>query len=378
MKFSCKRDTLATYLNIVNRIIVSKPGLPILNNVLIQAEKGKLFLRATDLELGMNCWIGAKVDSDGVITVPSGVLTEYINGLNSENIDAELKDTVISFSTSNNTANFNTMPSDDYPTFATVSDDHRSLIKISRDDLLDAVNKVSFAVDSDGKNPIYTGIKVEIEDDTMSFVATDTLRLSRYSIKLSKKVKESLEFIVPAKAFDEIAHVVATMDLVDGNDFVELFLIEEKNQILFRYNDIDLLSRLIDGEYADYKSIIPTAYTTKVNFDREELINSLKLINVMVKRMKVSRVDMNIDVKNSTAVLKSSNVDLGSNESILKVDAEGKDMGIMFNSKHIIDLLTRLDAERVLFELTANNAPVMVRIEGDENFLHLMMPITLV
>lgn len=377
MKFSCKKDSLANKLNIVNRIILSNPTIPILNNILLQAEKGKLHIKATNLEIGINCWIGAKVDSDGIITVPSSVLTEYINGLPNSTIESELLDNVISFSTPNNTANFNTMPSDDYPTFGGIPDNSKPLITISRENLLQAVNKVSFAVDTDGKNNIYTGIKIEIADGMMNFVATDTLRLSRYSIKTSKKISGSLEFIVPAKAFDEVAHIVSNTEIDEDNDFVQIYLIEDKNQILFRYNEIELVSRLIDGDYPDYKAIIPTYHSTCVTFNREELINNLRLSTVLVKKLKVSRIDMKIDAKNGKVTLNSNNVDLGTNESLLEATVEGEDLTIMFNSRHIIDVLSRVEDKSVIFEFTGNSTPVMFKVKGDDNFFHLMMPITI-
>ena len=269
------------------------------------------------------------------------------------------------------------MPSDDYPTFGGMPDNSKPLITISRENLLQAVNKVSFAVDTDGKNNTYTGIKIEIADGMMNFVATDTLRLSRYSIKTSKKISGSLEFIVPAKAFDEVAHIVSNTEIDEDNDFVQIYLIEDKNQILFRYNEIELVSRLIDGDYPDYKAIIPTYHSTCVTFNREELINNLRLSTVLVKKLKVSRIDMKIDAKNGKVILNSNNVDLGTNESLLEATVEGDDLTIMFNSRHIIDVLSRVEDKSVIFEFTSNSTPVMFKVKGDDNFFHLMMPITI-
>ena len=162
MQFSCNQDTFSKYLNIVSRIVNSKPGLPILNNILFDAKGGKVHLTATDLEIGINTWIGADVQSEGTITVPAKQLSEFVNSIPSEKVDVTLEKQMLTVSTVNNNAEFHTIPADDYPHVVSI-DKEKAVLNISQEDLLKAVKRVAFAAASDDVKPVLTGVRIEIE-----------------------------------------------------------------------------------------------------------------------------------------------------------------------------------------------------------------------
>lgn len=373
MQFTCNQDTFAKYLNIISRVVSSKPGLPILNNVQFESNKGKLIITATDLEIGVNTWIGADVKSEGKITVPAKQLTEFVNSVPSEVIDVTLDNQNFNISSTGNFASLNTMPADDFPEVATVVD-KKPLLKISKELLVKAVNRVAFAAATDDIKPVLTGILLEISGDSISFVGTDGLRLSRQIIKLDSSAEKDINVLVPVKALLELAHIVTE---VGDESIVELHLIEDRNQILFRYSDIDLVSRLIDGQFPEYRQIIPTGYKTVAKISKNDFLNSLKITNIIAKSVLGNKLILDIDSKSDSITLSATQTDLGSNKSTFKGSIEGDSLKIAFSSRLLSDILNHLDSEDIIFECSETVKPGVFKIDQDPNFVHLVMPMML-
>lgn len=272
MQFSCNQDTFSKYLNIASRIVAGKPGLPILNNVLLRTEKGKLFITATDLEISLNTWIGADVQSEGSITVPAKQLYEFISSVSSEKIDVSLNGNTLNVKADEDVVDLNSMPSDDFPAVPSIKEE-KALLKINKDDLVKMVNRVAFAAASDDIKPVLTGIKIEVEGSKASFVATDGLRLSKQVITLESAAERDIELLVPVKALQELAFITGNFEGEKNKDFVEVFFIEERNQVLFRFNDIDIVSRIIDGKFPEYKQIIPTGFRLNVFWEERNFFH---------------------------------------------------------------------------------------------------------
>lgn len=374
MKFSCNQDTFSKYLNILSRVVSSKPGLPILNNIFLQTEKGKLIMKATDLELSITTWIGADVEDEGKITLPARQLSEFVNSIPEEIVNVEVEKQNFNISTSNNTASFNTMPSDDFPSIPEIGKKDEPFIEINSADLVMAINRVAFAAATDDIKPVLTGVKVEVDEDGVSFVATDGLRLSKQVIKTAKGDKAK-SFLVPVRAFNELSHIINEMG--GEEELISIYLIEEKNQVMFRVGDIDLISRLIDGEFPEYKQIIPTGYKTKSEIDREAFLNSLKVVNIIARSVLGNKMILDIDAKGDKISLSATQADLGKNESHFSSKVEGEDLKIAFSSKLLTDILTHVDTNELIFECSEAVRPGVFKIKGDEEFIHLVMPMML-
>ena len=374
MKFSCNQDTFSKYLNILSRVVSSKPGLPILNNIFLQTEKGKLIMKATDLELSITTWIGADVEDEGKITLPAKQLSEFVNSIPEEIVSVEVEKQNFNISTSNNLASFNTMPSDDFPSIPDVGSKEDPFIQINSADLVMAINRVAFAAATDDIKPVLTGVKVEIEEDGVSFVATDGLRLSKQVIKTAKG-KQSKSFLVPVRAFTELSHIINEMG--GDEELISVYLIEDKNQVMFRVGDIDLISRLIDGEFPEYKQIIPTGYKTKSEINREDFLNSLKVVNIIARSVLGNKMILDIDSKVDKISLSATQADLGKNESHFPCKIEGEDLKIAFSSKLLTDILNHVDSDELVFECSEAVRPGVFKIKGDEEFVHLVMPMML-
>jgi DNA polymerase-3 subunit beta len=374
MKFSCNQDTFSKYLNILSRVVSTKPGLPILSNIFLQTEKGKLTLKATDLELSITTWIGADVKDDGKITLPAKQLSEFVNSIPEEVVNVEVEKKNFNISTSNNSASFNTMPPDDFPSIPSVDKKKEPFIQINSADLVMAINRVAFAAAIDDIKPVLTGVKVEIEEDEISLIATDGLRLSKQVIKTSKSDKTK-SFLVPVRAFTELSHIIN--DMGGEDDLISVYLIEDKNQVMFRVGDIDLVSRLIDGEFPEYKQIIPTGYKTNCEIQREEFLNSLKVVNIIARSVLGNKMILDIDPKGNKISLSATQADLGKNESHFDCKVEGEELKIAFSSKLLTDILNHVDTEDIMFECSEAVRPGVFKIKGDDNFIHLVMPMML-
>lgn len=376
MKFSCNQDTFSKYLNIISRVVSSKPGLPILNNVYFEASKGKLVMKTTDLELSISTWIGADVEDDGKITLPAKQLSEFVNSVPQEKIDVTVEKQNFNISTSNNSASFNTMSPDDFPNIPSIEKKEKPFLQINSADFVLAVNRVAFAAATDDIKPVLTGVKIEIKDNgTASFVATDGLRLSKQDITIEKGVKNK-DFLVPVRALVELSHIVNEVG-DDAGDFVSLFLIEEKNQVMFRVGDIDIISRLIDGEFPEYEQIIPTGYKTKCDIERLEFLNSLKIVNIIARSVLGNKMILQIQSKENRVSLSAVQSDLGKNESKFDCKVEGDDLKIAFSSKLLSDILNHIDSEKIIFECSEAIRPGVFKIDGDNSFIHLVMPMML-
>lgn len=377
MKFSCNQDTFAKYLNILSRVVHGKPGLPILNNILFDVSKNKVSMTATDLEISLNCWIGAEVSKNGKTTLPAKQLSEFVNSVPTEKVDVELSDNIVNIETKNNSASFNTISSEDYPSVPNVKSSEKPILRLKKEDLLLAIHRVVFAAAHDDIKPVLTGVLIEVSKDSISFVSTDGLRLSRQILKLSSGVEKDMSLLVPVKALEELAKIVMDFTEEDDDEYVEVFYIKDKNQVLFRYNDIDLISRIIDGQFPEYQQIIPTGFQTSFEFGRSDFANSLKIVNIIARNISGNKIEMDIQAKKEKVNLSAVQAEIGSNKSEFKISGTGPDLKIGFSGKFLSDILSNIGEEELVFEANTDVNPGVFKIKNDDSFLHLVMPMRL-
>jgi DNA polymerase-3 subunit beta len=376
MQFSCNQDTFAKYLNIVSRVVSNRPGLPILSNVLFEVEKGKLVMTSTDLEIGINTWIGIETKSEGSITVPAKQLAEYINSIPSEKIDVVLNNQVLEVNSVNNSAQFNTIPSDDYPKVPNASG-LKPILSLKKEDLLLAINRVAFAAATDDVKPVLTGIKIELDGKFAHFVSADGLRLSKQTIKLSSEVNDNINLLIPVKAMQELAHVLGEFSGKDVKDNVDIYVIEDRNQVLFRFNDVDIISRLIDGQYPDYKQIIPTVFKTSTSISRDDFANSLKVTNIIARSVLGNKIILEISSADNNVTMSATLSDVGSNKSVFEAKVDGSDIKMAFSAKFLGEMLSNISTEEIVFESSEPVKPGVFKIKNDDTFVHLIMPMML-
>ena len=369
MNLSLLQENLNLALTNVSRFVSSKNQLPVLNNILLSTDQGRLKLSATNLELSINYWIGAKIDQEGSITIPAKEITEFVSYLHSGKIDLELKNNLLNLSSDKTQSSFSTSPATDFPEFPQI--DPNTVFEIDFELLTQSINQISFSAATDDTRPILAGILCIFEKNSIKFVATDGFRLSFKEIKLETPLliqKDSLSFIIPAKSLIEITKLAKT------NQKIKIGLTSDEHQVVFILDDIELVSRLIEGEFPDYKKLIPENYSTKVFINKDELFQSVKLASVFARE---SANVVKVNIKNNNLELTANAPQVGQNLIKLESKTEGENLEVAFNYKFLTDFLTVCKSDEILIELNENLSPVFFHDQSDSNFTHIIMPVRL-
>jgi DNA polymerase-3 subunit beta len=376
VKVSCLQENLAKGLSIVGRAVASRSTLPVLSNVMLATDNGRLKLSTTNLELGINCWVGAKVETEGSTTVPARLLTDFINSLPPEPIDMELavRTQTLNARCARFEANIKGIDAQEFPIIPTTEDAEHA-IRLEPEDLRQMIDQVVFSAATDESRPILTGVLARFEEDRLTMAAADGFRLSVRGAPLGQAVDETIEIIIPARALGELARISA-----DQEEWVEVFITPARNQILFHLQDIDLVSQLIEGKFPNYRQIIPTSHTTRTVLDTSGFLKAARVSHLFARdSANIVRVEIapGDELMPGHLTLAATSAELGDNVGQLDATIEGDAMEIAFNAKYLIDVLSVVDAAQVALETTSSASPGVLRPVGDEDFVHVIMPMHL-
>lgn len=372
MKLSLLQENLYQALSHVSRFVSSKTQLPILNNILFSTHEGRLKLSATNLEVSINYFLGAKISQEGQFTVPARELTEFVSYLNPGKLDLGLDDkNLLTVSSPKAESTFTTIPSSDFPEIPSVNS--KTVFEIDLTLLSRAVSQISFSAASDDSRPVLTGILCLFDKDSFSLISTDGFRLSTKLIKLVNPIslpegKENQSFLIPARTLIEITK------LSKNAKTLKIGLTPDENQTVFLFDDIELISRLIEGNYPDYQKIIPESFATKIFLNRTEFSQAVKIGSVFAKE---SANIIRFNVKKDALVISSNAPQVGRNQASVDARVEGESLEIAFNYKFISDFLNVVTGEEILIQLNENLTPVMFCDQSDPAFTHIIMPVRL-
>ncbi len=370
MKFSILQENLNKGLNIVNRFIVSRAQLPILNNILIKTDQGRIKLSATNLEIGINFWLGARVLKEGEICVPARVLTEYITSLPPEKINLESKKNLLEVSSNSYQANFVSLPSVEFPVIPTLKKKPEISLKLK--DLSKSIAQVTFASTQDEARPALTGVLIKTTKDGLMLVATDGYRLSLKEIKGIKgleKLTKQKEILIPSRALIEIGKIISEGQ---RDDALGMSISKENNQVIFSTSSVEVISRLIEGKFPDFERIIPDKNTTKVTIDTESFFQAVRSASIFARE---SANIIQFEISGSQLEIISNSPQVGENRIKLEVKTEGKKGKIAFNSRYLLDFLNSLNSELLTFEISTSLNPGVFKPVDDKSYLHIIMPI---
>ena len=266
MKLSVMQENLARGLSVVSRAVSSRSTLPVLANVLLRTEDAGLKLTATNLEIGITYWVPGKIETDGATTVPARLLSDLVSSLPaSEKVDLELQGTdTLHLRCGRVATHVKGIDADEFPTIQTAGE--RPTTRIAQSILKRALEETIFAAASDEARPILTGVLAKFEGSRLTLAAADNYRIAVRTIDILDPV-ESVSVVIPARALAELGRILA-----DTEDPVELVLAQARNQVLFHLEGIDLVSRLIDGQFPNYQQVLPAGHACRAEFDREELL----------------------------------------------------------------------------------------------------------
>ena len=377
MKVSCLQENLAKGLGIVGRSVANRSTLPVLGNVLLATDGDRLKLSATNLETGINCWIGAKVEEAGAVTIPARLLTDFVNSLPPERIDLILNEETQTLNTrcAHFEANLKGIDSQEFPVVPGL-DAGKEIIRLDPVSLKQMINQVAFAAATDESRPILTGVLAHFGPDTLTMSAADGFRLSTKSIPLTHPVDEEFEVIIPARALTELSRIIG-----DQEEPIQIVLTASSNQILCHLDGVDLVSQLIEGKFPDVTQIIPTTYTTRTVLDARNFLKAARVSYLFARdAANIVKVDVtpgNDELAIGKLSLTATSQELGDNVSELDVSVEGDSIEIAFNAKYLIDILNVIESAQVALETSAAASPGVLRPVGDDNFIHVIMPMHL-
>jgi|YNPNPStandDraft_1061719.scaffolds.fasta_scaffold39409_1 DNA polymerase-3 subunit beta len=372
MKVSCLQDNLARGLSIVGRAVSPRSTLPVLSNVLLRTDNGRLRLAATNLDLGITAWIGASVEEDGGITVPARTLIDLVNTLSPERVDLEVavRTTSLLLRCGATTATIKGIDAEEFPIMPEPTEED-AMLPVSADVLRDTISMVVFAAARDDSRPILTGVLVSYRDGLLTMAAADGFRLSVREVPVEAEFYGNFSLVVPARTMSELARISS-----DDERMVLLVLPQERSQVLFRLENVDMVTQLIDGTFPDYRQIIPKDPTTRVVLDTADFLQACKRADIFAREANHT-VRLSIEPREGMAGVmrvRAQSSETGENEVILDASIEGEGMEIAFNVRYLIEVLSVIRQDRVLIGTTRADKPGLIKPVGDETFTHVIMP----
>lgn len=371
MKVTCLQENLARGLQIAGRAVSTRGSLPILGNVLLRTESGRLKLTATNLEVGINVWVPGKVDDEGSITVPAKLFTDFVNSLppGPAELSLNVRTKTVHLKSGPYEANFKGMDADEFPTIPAAPE--KPTTRLTEGTLRRMIGEVAFVATTDDSRPVLTGVLTTLDGDRITMAAADPYRLSVRNAQLLMKVESKLEVIIPARSLLEVQRIIE-----DTDDPIDIFVTPNGSQVIFHTNEADLVSRVIEGQFPNYRQVIPTGKpATKILAQREELLQATRLA-ALFARDSANMLRFQVDPASAPPLVLSANAaEVGDNTARVDATVDGQSTTIAFNSKFISDALASLSAAEVAMELGGPLAPGVVKIVGDDSYLHVVMPL---
>ncbi len=380
MRVSCLQENLSRGLNIVGRAVSPRSTLPVLGNILLATDEGRLKLAATNLEIGIVCWIGAKVEDDGSVTVPARLLSEFVGQLPAERIDMDLsvRTLMLNLKCARYDTNIKGIDASEFPIIPT--SDGAEAIRIEAETLRKMINQVVFAAATDESRPTLTGVNARFNGKRLTLAATDGFRLAVRSTELAAAVPEKSEVIIPARALAELSRIIGLLPKAEGEpQMVEITIASARNQILFHLPDVDMVSQLIDANFPNYEAIIPKSFATRTIIDTQATLRALRVANLFARdSSNIVRFQMTPGHEGAPASLTMTATSAESGDNLANLDAiiEGPEGEIAFNGRYMLDVLNVIDEPQIALETTRASAPGIVRPVGvgPEEFTCVVMP----
>lgn len=367
MKFTCTKENLYRGLSVVNHLAGKNTTLPILNNVLLKAENGLLELSTTNLEVGVKCQVRGKIDADGAFTVQARLLTDYVNLLPSDAINLEVKDTELNVACQQFETKIKGVSSEDFPLIASLS--AKGSLTLSLSAFKEALGQSLFAVAMDETRPEISGLLFQLSGKSLVLAATDSFRLAERKVDLPQALTEEAKFIVPFRTLQELNRILSEDE---GEDALTISWTE--NQVGFSFSGIELISRLIEGQYPDYQQIIPTNFKTEVVFDAKECVQLVKSAALFC-RAGINDIQFKINQATGALEVNAANTQVGENKAGMQADVTGETNEIVFNYRYVLDGLQNMNSEKVRLKLIDRHNPGVFVPEGKNDYTYIIMPI---
>ena len=376
MKVTVLQENLARGLGIVSKAVSPRSTLPVLANVLIASDEGRLRLSATNLELGITCWIPARIEEEGSTTVPARTFNDLVSTLPGDqvNLKLDVKTQTLNVRGGTSTNDIKCIDAQEFPPLPVP--DFNGAVQINSGDFREMIHQVAFAASTDEARPVLMGVLVQVDKDKLTMAAADGFRLSVRKAILSSPMPAPVSAIVPAQALKELARVATNTE-----EPIYMVLPKGRGQVVFRVKDVEVVSQLIDGTFPDFQQIIPRKYNSRTLVSTSSLLKACKQAEIFAREgSNVARLNIKTaqgEMQPSEVEISATSEETGKNETIVEATVDGSGVLIAFNVKFLREVLEVIRSPNVALETSAANAPGVVRPVGDDDFLHVIMPMHL-
>ena len=371
MKATVSQHQLTHGLSVVSRAVSPRSTLPVLANVLVTTDEGRLRLSATNLELGISCWIGAQIGEEGAITVPARTFADLVSNLPNDTVTLTLngKNQTLNVQCGTNSTDIKGIDAQEFPPMPVPNMDNG--IELNVADFKEMIHQVVFSASNDEARPVLQGVSMSVEDTTMTLAATDGFRISVRTAALSMPVKAPITAIIPGRALSELARIAT-----DGKDSIVMVMPPGRGQVVFHLNDIELVTQLIEGNFPDYNAIIPRSFKTATIVSALEFSKACKQAEIIAREgTNVVRLSIMPGGDETGKVeISAQSEETGSSEVTLDATVDGPALIIAFNVRFLREALDVIPTPNVLLETNANNTPGTIRPVGSSEYLHVIMP----
>jgi DNA polymerase-3 subunit beta len=372
MRLTCLQENLSRGLSVVGRAVATRTTLPITNNVLLETDQSRLKLTATNLEMATSCWIGAKVEEEGAITVPARLLTEFINSLPNDKIEVSLSQrTTLELKCARFEARISGVDAKDFPPIPKV--EAGIATKVTVEALQRGISQVVFAAATEESRPVLTGVSADFEGDLLTLAAADGFRLAVHKLPLAASVGQKTTVIIPSRTLAELNRL-----MVDQEEAVDITVDPDKSQALFRLKDIELVSQLVQGAFPNYAQLIPQSYTTRTVVEVAAFLRATKTAAIFARDgsgiVRLMMVPGGGEMKPGKMTVAARSEEVGDDVGEMDAVIEGEEAKIAFNGKYLADVLSILHEEKVALEITTPSSPGVLRPVGVDNYVHVIMP----
>ena len=374
MKASVLQNHLAHGLGMVSKAVSPRSTLPVLANVLVATDAGRLRLSATNLELGISCWIPGTISEEGAVTVPARTFADLVNALPPEPIQLALntRTQTLNVRCGTNSTDIKGIDAQEFPPMPVP--DLAEGVSLNVADFKEMIQQVVFAASGDEARPVLQGVLMTINESEVTLAATDGFRISVRKALLANPVRQKVSVIIPARALSELARIAA-----DGEQTVIMNIPSGRGQVIFHLKDAELVSQLIDGNFPDYKVIIPRVTKTHTVVSTAGFLKACKQAEIIAREgNNVVRINL-LSQGEEPGVVEISAQSEETGASEVKVDAtiDGQPLLVAFNVRFLREVLEVIKTPNVAIETNQNNTPAIIKPIGDEDFVHVIMPMHL-
>jgi DNA polymerase-3 subunit beta len=374
VKIICKQQDLSRGLSIVSHAVSSRSTLPILSNILMATEHDRLKLSATNLEIGINCWIDVQVQEEGATTVPAKFLTEFVGSLPPATVEMSVPEEshTLNLKAPGRSANIKGLDPSEFPTIPSGEGGEPPVV-LDAGLLKEMIAEIAFAAADDDSRPVFTGVLVQVGGEKLTFAAADSFRLAVRSAPLPGDDHPHGDILIPARTLTELARILP------AEGAVQMIVTPNRSQVLFHTEQVDLVSRLIEGTFPNYRQIIPKEHTTRAVVETKEFAGVVKSAALFARdssnitRIKVTGGSSD-GLEPGALTVEATAEDLGDNVGTINAAVDGPELQIIFNVKYLADVLAVIDTPEVALEVASPTRPGVIKPVGPADYTYVIMP----